>query len=211
MPTDRALIDSLVADLAPVRRRRPARDAALLGALLGAEVLVFLLLRGLRPDMPHAMSVPSFWWKLGSFTTIAIAAAAAALAALDPAAGPPRLGRRLAIAVPLLLISGWLLDAGGTPLAARLDWRDGIACLVSIIVLALPLVGMLAVIIRRGAATRPAGTATAAGLAAAAAAAAVFGLHCGHDDPLYIVVWYGGAVALVAGLARLALPRLTRW
>ncbi len=64
---------------------------------------------------------------------------------------------------------------------------------------------------RRGAPTQPTRTAAAAGLAAAGFGAFVFAFHCPHDDPLYVAVWYGGAVLAVTGLARLILPRLTRW
>ena len=213
-----SLIDQLVADLGAVRPRSRAREALLLGGLVLAEIILFVTLRDLRPDMPQAMAAPAFWWKSGSFAVIALLAAAAALISLDPATTTPRrlagLWRGLAIAAPAALALGWLIDAGAsgrTALLARLEWRDGIDCLANIALLTLPLVLAFGVLMRRGAPTQPGRTSAAAGLAAAGFGAFVFAFHCPHDDPLYVAVWYGGAVVAVSGLARLVMPRLVRW
>jgi hypothetical protein len=212
------LIDQLVAGLEPVRPRRRWREAALLGLLVLLEIPLFLLLSELRPDMPDAMATPAFWWKSGSFAVIAILAGAAMLISLDPATTTPRRvagwWRGLAGFAPAALALGWLIDAGASgrsALLARLEWRDGLDCLANIALLTLPLVLALGMLMRRGAPTQPARTSAAAGLAAAAAGAVVFALHCPHDDPLYVAVWYGGAVLAVAGIARAVLPRVVRW
>ena len=211
------LIDKLVADLPPVRPRSRMQEIAVVAGLLLLEILLFALLRDARPDMPQAMATPASWWKSAGFGLFAALAAAAMLVSLDPAT-PQRhiagLWRTLAIAAPSVLALGWLIDAGAsgrTALLARLDWRDGADCFVNIIVLTLPLILVFAVLMRRGAPTKPTRTAAAAGLAAAASGAFVFAFQCPHDDPLYVAVWYGGAVVTVAGLSRLLLPRLARW
>jgi len=222
MPTDLAppdsLIDALVGDLRAVNPRRWTREAAVVAGLVAAEILLFLMLQDTRPDMPKAMETPVFWWKSASFATIAMVAAAATLISLDPASTTTRrlsrLWTALAMLAPAALVLGWLIDAGASgssALLARLDWRDGIDCLLNITLLSLPLAVALGVMMRRGAATRSGHTASAAGIAAAGFGAFIFAFHCIHDDPLYVLVWYGGAVALIAGLARLILPRLTRW
>ena len=222
MPTDLSradpLIDGLVADLGPVRPRRWQLEAALLAGLALVEVLLFVTVIGVRPDMPQAMGAMPFWWKSGSLAALAVLAAAAMLVSLDPATTTARrvtpLWRALALAVPVLLAAGWLIDAGASgraALIARLDWREGLDCLKNVGILSLPPVIMLGVMMRRGASTQPGRTALAAGLAAAGFGAFVFAFHCDHDDPLYVAIWYGGAVAMVSGLARLILPRLTRW
>lgn len=212
------LIDALVADLGSVAPRRPAYEVLLIAGLIGVELLLFVTLRTLRPDMPAAMATPAFWWKSGAFAVIAVLAAAAMLVSLDPAAAnqrrSARLWRWLGLAAPLALALGWLIDAGASDraaLLARLQWREGVDCLLNVGLLSLPLVLLLGVLMRRGASTQPARTAAAAGLAAAAFGAVIFALHCPHDDPLYVAVWYGGGVLAVAGLARGVLPRLTRW
>jgi hypothetical protein len=217
MQTD-FLIDQLVADLDPVRPRSRGREAVMLAGLILVEILLFLTLQELRPDMPEAMATAAFWWKSGSFAVIAILAAAAMLTSLDPATTTPRrlagLWRGLAIFAPVALVLGWLIDAGASgraDLLARLEWRDGVDCLANIALLTLPLVLAFGLLMRRGAPTQPGRTSAAAGLAAAGFGAFVFAFHCPHDDPLYVAVWYGGAVLAVTGLARLVLPRLVRW
>jgi hypothetical protein len=212
------LIDALVADLGSVAPRRPGHELLLIAGLIVVELLLFVTLRTLRPDMPTAMTTPAFWWKSTAFAVLALLAAAAMLVSLDPAAASQRqssrLWRWLGLAAPLALALGWLIDAGASDraaLLARLEWREGVDCLLNVGLLSLPLVSLLGVLMRRGASTQPARTAAAAGLAAAAFGAVIFALHCPHDDPLYVAVWYGGGVLAVAGLARGVLPRLTRW
>jgi hypothetical protein len=222
MPTDLAtadpLIDGLVADLGPVRPRRWQGEALLLCGLALAEVLLFFVFGDLRPDMPDAMGTMTFWWKSGSLAALALLSVAAVLVSLDPATTTARrltpLWRLLTLAVPVLLAAGWLLDAGAAgraALMARLDVPEGLDCLKNVAMLSLPPIAALALLMRRGAPTQPGRTALAAGLAAAGFGAFVFAFHCPHDDPLYVAVWYGGSVALISGLARLILPRLTRW
>jgi hypothetical protein len=222
MPTDLAapdpLIDALVADLGAVTPRRWTHEVALLAGLIVIEAALFVSLNALRDDMPRAMASMAFWWKAGSFGLIALIAAAAMLVSLDPATTHARrlsgLWRALGLVAPAALALGWLIDAGASgraALLARLEWQEGLDCLANIGLLSLPLVLALAVLMRRGAPTRPDRTATAAGLAAAGFGSFVFAFHCPHDDPLYVAVWYGGAVLAVTGLARTILPRLVRW
>ncbi len=151
------LIDALVADLGSVAPRRPAYEVLLIAGLIGVELLLFVTLRTLRPDMPAAMATPAFWWKSGAFAVIAVLAAAAMLVSLDPAAAnqrrSARLWRWLGLAAPLALALGWLIDAGASDraaLLARLQWREGVDCLLNVGLLSLPLVLLLGVLMRRG-------------------------------------------------------------
>ena len=212
------LIDALVADLRPVRPRNWTREALLLAVLVGVEILLSVVLRGVRPDMPQAMTGMAFWWKSVSLAIFAGLAVAAALVSLDPAVTTaPRLSRlwqALAILTPVALALVWIIDAGGAGSQAILDrlaWHEGMDCLGAITLLALPPLLGLGILMRRGASTQPARTALAIGLAAAGIGAFVFAFRCEHEDPLYIAVWYGGGVLGLALLARLVLPRLARW
>ena len=143
MPTDLSradpLIDGLVADLGPVRPRRWRGEAALLAGLALVEILLFIAVIGVRPDMPEAMGGMTFWWKSGSLAALALLSVAAVLVSLDPATTTARrltpLWRTITLAVPVLLAAGWLLDAGAAgraALIARLDWREGLDCLKNV-------------------------------------------------------------------------------
>ena len=211
---DHLLIDRLAAGLKPVRPRTNKRDGLLVAGICILELALFLLMGAMRPDMPVAMHHPSFWWKLTSLGLIAAGSGTASVFSFHPA-GSPRRGLRWVLAlVAVCLAVGWALDAGSsgwTSLGARLDWRHGVQCFTKMVLLALPAVAGLSVLMRRGAPTDHAGTAWSVGIAAAAWGAFVFVFACPSDDPLYVAVWYTVASLLVAGAARLLLPRLARW
>lgn len=69
----------------------------------------------------------------------------------------------------------------------------------------------LVVLVRRGTPADVRGSALTAGIAAAAWGCAVFTVACPSDDPLYVVGWFAAAMAFVAAIARVVVPRLTRW
>ena len=208
------LVNRLVADLKPVRRRNAATEAVLLALAGAAELALFLGLGFMRPDMPMAMEQPSFWWKLGSLGVIAVVGATVAVLSFDPVASPRRGLRWLVALAAVCLAAGWFVDAAraGVPaLMERLHWRDGLGCVAKMTALSVPAVVGFGLLMRRGAATDAGGTALASGVAAAAWGAFVFVFACPFDDPLYIAVWYATGCGLVTGFARLALPRLARW
>lgn len=209
-----SIIDRLTNDLKPVRRRSPWGDALAFVVLCAVELVLFLDMGMMRSDMPMAMHLPSFWWKLTSVGLIGVVSGAVAIMSLDPVRSPRRGLRWIAALISVCLGSGWLLHASGdgfSSLISRLDWINGLDCLGKIVVLSVPAVIGLGVLMRRGAPTDHAGTVLAAGLAAAAWGAFVFVFACRFDDPLYIVVWYSLACGAVTLFARFTLPRLIRW
>jgi hypothetical protein len=213
MPND-SLVDRLVSELKPVRRRSIMRDGLVIGVICAIELGLFLVMGAMRPDMPMAMEEPSFWWKLGSLGLIAMVGGGVAVLSLDPVTSPRPGLRWLVVIVAVCLAAGWIVDAsdaGVAALADRLNWLDGIQCVYKMVLLSVPAVVGLGVLMRRGAPTDTAGTALAVGIAAAAWGAFVFVFACPYDDPLYIAVWYAVGCGLVTLFARLVLPRLTRW
>jgi hypothetical protein len=213
MPNDQ-LLERLVTDLKPVRRRTMVGDALIFALLCAVELALFLALGLMRPDMSGAMELPSFWWKLGSLGVIAVVGAAVAIVSFDPVESPRRGFRWLLGLIAICLAVGWLIDAsreGFPAVAARLDWAEGLKCVYKMILLSVPPVIGLGLLMRRGAPTDTGGTALAVGIAAAAWGAFVFVFTCPHDDPLYVAVWYAVGCGLVTGFARMVLPRLIRW
>jgi hypothetical protein len=213
MRTD-SLIDHLTSELKPVRRRTALRDAVALVVLGAVELGLFLALGLMRPDMPMAMHLPSFWWKLASLGLIALVSGTVSVVSLDPVRSPRR-GLRWTVAViAACLAVGWVLDAsrdGFSAFLTRLNWPNGLQCLYKMVLLSVPAVIGLGLLIRRGAPTDPGGTALAAGLAAAAWGAFVFVFACAFDDPFYVAVWYSLGCGAVTLFTQLTLPRLTRW
>lgn len=208
------LIGELVAGLAPVRRRSVVREGLILALLGAVELGVYLALGYARPDIDVAMALPSFWWKLGSLGLLSVVGVVTALRSFHPADSPQRGLRLLAILIGASLIVGWLIDgsrAASGGLAARLMWRHGIDCVIAMTTLSVPAILAFGLLMRRGAATEPRGSALAAGTASAAWGAFVFVFNCPHDDPLYIAVWYVIGCAIVALAGRLILPRVARW
>ena len=211
---DDQLLNRLVRDLRPVRRRRVATGAIAVTGLCALELALLLSLGFGRPDMPAAAEMPSFLWKLCSLGIIAVSGTATAVLSFNPAASPRRGLRWLFALVAVSLLCGWLIDASraGIPgLLARLDWRDGLGCVAKMTTLSLPPLLGLGLLMRGGAPTEPGGTSLAAGIAAAAWGAFVFVFACPYDDPFYVAVWYLAGCGLVALVARLLLPLLTRW
>lgn len=208
------LIERLVAQLLPIKRRTPLRDVTLLGAIVAVELAMFLLMGGMRHDMHRAMAQPSWWWKLGSMAAIAILGTGSAVVSFDPSRSP-RAGLRVTILILLACLTfGWLLDAaryGLSPLIIRLDWHQGIGCVWKMSVMAIPMVLGLGVLINRSAPVDGAGTAWAAGISAAACGAFVFVFACPSDDPFYIAVWYAVGLGLVSIVSRILLAMVTKW
>ncbi len=208
------LIDRLASELKPVRRRTAWSDALALLVLCAIELGLFVVMGMARSDMPMAMHLPSFWWKLASLGLIGLVSGSVAIVSLDPVRSPRRGLRWIVALIALCLASGWLLDAsrdGFSTLISRLDWLNGLQCVYEMAVLSAPAVIGLGLLMRRGAPTDHAGTALAAGLAGAAWGAFVFVFACPFDDPLYVAVWYSLGCGVVTLFARFTLPRLTRW
>ncbi len=204
----------LVADLKPVRRRRPAVEAAVVATLFAAELALWLLTDNARENLAQvAMTTQTFWWKLASAGVLTVIACAAALSSLTPVGSPRRGLMAFGVGCVVFLIIGAGLDwsLGLTNLAARLPLSAGLDCLSHLVSLSLPPLVVLGFLMRRGAATNLSGTALACGLAAAGWGAFVFVFTCPHDDPLFVAIWYALAMASTALLARLVLPLVSRW
>ena len=217
------LIDRLAAELRPVRAASRGRDLAVIAAVCLAELAAFFMTSAMRDDMPGMMPVAlhdmpagqmSFWWKLVGLLAIAGVSGVAAIRSFRPSGAPRRAFPALAVLIACVFAAGWAIDAaGGVPghLLARLDWRNGVGCTIKMAMLAVPPMIGMAVLMRRGAATDAAATATVAGLAAAAWGAFVFVFACPSNDPLYIAVWYSVGCGIVTLAARVVFPRIAAW
>lgn len=210
MMSNDALILSLAADLAPVKRRSMLRDTLWLLALAAIELALILMAGVMRSDMGRMIITPYMIWKMGSLAILAGVSCTVAMRSFAPPASSGR-GSIAVFGLAGLAVIGGLFVASpadsGRSLLDRLSPAHGLLCVVSIIVLALPLMSAVGVLMRRAAPVHPRRSALAAGLAASTCGALVFTACCPMNDPLYIIVWYSVGVAVVTVLSRWLLPR----
>ena len=206
-------IETLVADLQPVRPVDP-RGGALLAvaafAVTGAVVAAFF---GLRPDIVAGDPHPMVMMREGMLLILGFASLAAVIASARPGVGQSSTGWRWALAAALLfpLISiGLSANNGGFPVEV-LFWVDGPYCLAISISGGLLIGGALALWLRRGAPTALNRMGWLVGLTAGSFGTFAYGLHCASITVFYVGLWYTAAVALCALLGRLIVPRLIRW
>lgn len=208
-----ALIRRLSADLAPVRRRSAWRDAAIVIAACMVEIALFRALGLMRPDMGQAIGSAYMQWKLGGLVLLAGVSCAAAIRSFAPTASS-RAGLPVAIALAGGLAAAGLFiapaGAHGDALLERLSPLHGMLCALSILVVSLPVMGILALLMRRGAPTHQERSALACGLAAGACGALVFAFCCPANDPLYVIVWYAAACLGVTAMGRWLLAQRFR-
>ncbi|MEN0653858.1 MULTISPECIES: DUF1109 domain-containing protein [Hyphobacterium] len=207
-------LDDLVDALEPVRPVRPANLAlrfvfpALLLSAAGMAILI-----GVRPDMPGALALPSFWVKLAAMLAIAGAGWFALAAASRPGGSPAPGLIAGGVLVGILLLAGLanlLLAEPGNRMDALMG-HSVQQCLPRVILVALPVLAGSLILLRRMAPTRLHLAGLAAGLFAGAAGAAVYSVSCTESSLTFLAVWYQLAMLAVAAIGALAGPRLLRW
>jgi len=206
------LVQLLVADRA--RGGRPL-GRLLAIALLGGGVISFVLFLatlGPRPDLVPALSTWRFDLKV-VLVLVALGVAFALCLALGRPVPIARPGRYLlpmaAIAVVAVAIE--LAIAPMDTWGHRLVGSNSLICLAAVPAFSLaPLMAVLAML-RSAAPASPAAAGAAAGLVAATAGALLYAFHCFDDSPLFVVTWYGLAVALVTIVGWLVGRRMLRW
>jgi len=211
--SNESLIADLSSDLTPVQRRSMLREGGLVLALGAAELMLFLGLGVMRPDMSHMAGSPFLMWRVGSLGLLAVIACVLAIRSFSPTAHP-RPGLMLASAIAVAAIVGGAFvtpdGASARALLDRINPTSGILCATWIFALSLPIVALLGALMRRAAPTQPRLSALASGIAAGTCGAFVFAFCCPFNDPLYVVVWYTIGCAAVTAVARWCLPRRFR-
>lgn len=192
----------------------PRRALALaLGVGTVIAAIVFAEMLGVREDVGEAMQTIRFPFKF--VVTIALAIAGLKLvSSLERPGADVHAAARLLLIPALLIGIAVLLELvvvpsnGWTP---RMIGTNAFVCLTAIPTIAIaPLVAIL-IAMRRAAPTAPMRAGAAAGLAAAAVAATLYGSHCTDDSPLFVVIWYSLAIALVVAAGAFIGSRVLRW
>ena len=207
------LIDTLAADLRPVRPMRFAEGMVLVGSAGAITVLIVALWLGWRADVIagdfHAL------WLLanGLFLMLALAAASAAVTMASPQVGPDHHGWKWAVAMAALLPVTVLvlLAARSIPFPAEWISPTDRHCLTMGLGLGLLTAAALTWWLRRGAPASPNRAGLLVGIASGSVGILAFAFSCPSDDLYHVGIWHSAPVIVGALLGRLVVPPLVRW
>ena len=193
------LIGDLAIELRPVRRLpSPGVQAALWLGLAVVAIALAVALHGLRHDLAARMLLPHevAQWLASVATGVAAALAAAMLAR------PDRNWRWALLPLPPLL--AWGLSLGWGCLAdlarmgpAALTLGTSWGCLRFIILLGAPLTALQLWLLRHAGPVRPVPVLLLGGLASAALCSAGLSLFHHLDAAVMVLLWHGGATAVL--------------
>lgn len=205
------LITALATDSAAEADGVARAAVLLLPAGVALLAAIFFAAFGLRPDLASAM--PATLGKLG--VTLALAASCLWLALRAARSTDFALPAPLLLACAPIAMAVWLgfelSQTGFANWGPRLLGRNFLHCLALIPLLALPPLGALILVLRRGAVTRPAFAGFVSGLAAAGMGASFYALNCSDDSALFGAVWYSAASLIVAAIGAALATRFVRW
>ena len=209
-PETEAVIRDLTNALKPVQRLHSPKVRALCWLAVVVAIAGCLAMVADLPSLRHRMvASPDMWLAIMGSTLTAGFAAVAAFELSTPDAS--RAWAALPVPAMVLWIGAsgagclrtWLVD--GTHVAGLSETRD---CLLFIIGLSAPLLGLLIWMIRRACSLQPELTAITAGLAAAAAAATLLNFFHPFDAAAVDLATHAAAVALVIAVNQVFSGRL---
>lgn len=205
------LIAALAADTQPQAPVLRQMALPLLGAF-GLSALSFAMFWGLRPDLWAVLASMAVLKTLVPLVVVALASAFA-LALAHP--GRTAKGRAMAlgavIALAALVLMAAIMREGLVGLISALSTPQLLTCLLSIPVLATPLLGAALWGLSSGASLRPWLAGAMAGLATGALAAAIYSVYCDKDMVLFVLPAYGLAVGSVTLAGGLLGARVLKW
>ena len=206
-------IAALAADPVPERIRLGRRVTAALAIGFIGSVALYVLLLGPRPDMVAACGSMRFWLKFVDSFAFALPSLLLALRLARPNAKPTALALWL-IAPLILLAVGVVVELLVVPQSewlSRLMGHNAMHCMITIPMLAAPVLAALIVALRAGAPLHPRLTGALAGAAAAGVGALVYASSCPDDSPLFVATWYPLATLICMGVGALAGRLFLAW
>ena len=216
---DDALLDSLTSDLKPVKRLRSA--SLWIGAAVGLVVaLIYIFVfYGPRGDIVAllrggALTNPMVIGKPLIFLVVGISALWAVADLARPEGRLKLLPLLPALAVFGLVLGNLLSEMAifGTDNFARQLNGGGHVCFITILCGGMAgLIVMWRLWLRRAATSHPVLLGAMSGMAAASLMAAAYSIHCNMDFPIYILLFYGTAVAVSSAIAALLGAKLLKW
>lgn len=184
---------------------------------VGAAVLIaglgFFLFIGFRHDIDAALHSYRFLYKF--VVTAALATSAGIVLFRVGRPGIPLQSVAWGMVSPLLLASVAvvveLIVMPSDIWAARMIGHNAHLCLTIIPSLSMGPLACFLYLLRRAAPVRPGVAGAVAGLAAAGIAATFYAANCDDDSPLFVMLWYPIAIAMVAGVGAAMGSRILKW
>lgn len=182
-----------------------------LPSLLSLVLLVGLW--GINPDLQRFAHTTAFWIKELWLAALILSVWPLVLRLARPGVSAGRYPQRLlATWGGMAALGFWQLssadtrDVGSAWLGT--SWQ---VCSVSIVALALPLLGGLLWVLRDMAPTRPAWCGAVAGLLAGGMAALIYSLHCPESAFAFLSIWYAAGMVGVGALGAALGAKLLHW
>jgi len=207
------LIESLVANAAPVRRLRPPVARAV-GWLLFAALMLALLAvsHEVRPDLALRLRQPEFVIGIAaSLATGVLAAIASFLLSI-----PDRSRAWLLLPLPALFV--WVSTIGYGCLINWVSLQPGslpfgneAGCFALLVLTGVPLSLAMLIMLRHAALLAPTRVAISGSLAVAAVTATALSIFHNHDASAIILIWNFGTAALLVALGGAFGRRMFSW
>nr|WP_281411049.1 DUF1109 domain-containing protein [Rhizobium lusitanum] len=198
---------------APVRMRiGKALTIAVVAGILISGGLFFAMI-GFRADIDTAMQTIRFLFKF--VVTIALAVTACAVVFRIGRPGTSlRVSGWALLAAPLLLLAAAAVEMAVMPSdswSARMIGHNARFCLTLIPLLSIGPLACFLLALRYSAPEKPGVAGAVAGLAASGIAATFYASNCTDDSPLFVLLWYPIAIALVTAVGYVLGKRILRW
>ncbi|KAA6482860.1 DUF1109 domain-containing protein [Agrobacterium rhizogenes] len=204
---------NLLAQDAPVRTRiGPALTLAAIGGILISGAMFFAAI-GFRADIGSAMETVRFLFKFVVTIVLAVTASTVVFRIGRPGVSLRPWGWML-LAAPLLLAAAAFVEMMVMPADSwrpRMMGHNARFCLTIIPLLSIGPLACFLFALRQGAPKSPGVAGAVAGLAASGIAATFYASNCTDDSPLFVLLWYPLAIAIVTAVGYVAGRRLLRW
>ena len=207
-----ALIRSLAREAAEEEPSQGLRFDRLLMLAGGFSLLLSIALAlglfGIRPNLPEVLVGAPFLFKFATMLLLA----AGGLALVRRAGEPDSGGTVWMMLIPgfLVLAVGLALDGSGFPLWGRHGGAVP-SCVGAIVLLSLPALAAALGVLKRGVPTQPLRAGLSAGFLAGTIGGAAYAFVCKNDGALFVAVWYGLAIVIVATFGALIGRKALAW
>lgn len=206
------LIESLVAEAAPVKRLRPLRRTLSWLGIASVMLGLLALIHGLRPDLAEVLVEPVFVVALGaSIATAILSAMACFFVSL-----PDRSRAWMLLPVPTFILwistisygcmTYWIAPAPSEGFIA-----SEARCFALLLMVFVPLSLVLLLMVRHAVNIRPRAATIMGSVAVASVAATALSLFHEHDAAALVLFWQIGTLAFVVGFGSLFGGRALSW